>query len=503
MPALTESQQVAKDRVEAAGGVFVPPKVYRKNKGPIAKKASAVAQRRAATYYKPVYDELHPATGNLVDQILDPEESSDLQRWPNQYGLSGCYKCKNVLNANFDADGRSSVAVYPRLANSIFATAGVATAGTFPHYNTVDVFYPHATDLLSIKENIALPFAAPLMFPNNEAVFPFPNSQTSSLLYPLEITPAPGFDWSVRFKLDQSIAGSLTCVVVIYDAAFNNIFNRSAPVDVNGDAVLTFLSTDFPTCSYIRMHVISKYDYTGECVVSLVSEDQFNPWTYNLPNKSQHMTISDLKDSTTFYTNAQRYTVVAQSLLLTAQMSDTRNGGALAIARLPGETAVGSIDILSETHDNWYEYLASLPNNAYDGATKEGGYAWYLGENERAYFYRDVRNAVEYHMPFMASEFTVADITEGSIVRIKVTTIVQFTSNSSIFSMGPSEYIADWPRASYLLSLVPAAYGNATHKALIKKHLKTIGRKVLTMMKDPKTYKTAAKIGTGLAGLIL
>lgn len=503
---LTKSQLAAKKRVGAAN--FIPPTDYRSEHHKAKQTGdSAVAKNRAKQQFTPIYNQLHPSTARLVDQILDPEDVNDCVRYPNHLGLSGLFKAKNVINAKIDANGRSSIAVYPRMANCIFSTAGVEDGPTdFPIDSNPGPNAPPcpiAQDLLDLKANRPIDLASPIIFYNNHAIMAKPASSINRLVYPISIeVTAGGANLSVLGCFGLSIpAGLIAVSIVLYDANYATL-STSIGENVN-DGTLAFNIPAIAGSAWMSIRIQSKMDLSTPFTLCMQSSTNVGAQPqYTLLNESQHMIVQDIKDSGTFYSSANKYTVVSQSALLTAQMSSTKDGGSLALARLPSNSFVGQHDGDTETFDNWYEYIASLAYNSYCSSTKEGGYGFYLGEDDRSYFYRDVNSSFDYHMPCLVSEFTVADQTEASIVRIIVTTICQYTSNSSIFNMAPSDYIPDWQKAIYLLSMVPAAYGNSTHKRELKKHLKAIAHKLVEVLKNPNTYKTAAKVGATLASIV-
>jgi len=179
-------------------------------------------------------------------------------------------------------------------------------------------------------------------------------------------------------------------------------------------------------------------------------------------------------------------------------MSDLNNGGVLAIARVPGASVIGAGD--DEVDFNtWYDWIASLPYNSHDGAVKKGGYAWYLPEDETGFFYRPLDTYFGKELPYMVSEFTASDTTEAAIVRIKVVTIVQFTTTSSVYDCRPSCFVSEMAFMHHILSLVVAAYSNDGHKEGLKKMLKKVGGHVVKLLKNPKTYATVAELLGGLA----
>lgn len=492
---LTASQLKAKERVESEGGTFVAPSKYRSKP---SKRQSSVARRYVNKSMPNKLSALHPDTGKLFDQILDPEDCQDLTRWPNTYGLSGIYKCKNILNAKFSSDNKCSVAVYPRLSGAIFTTAGDTVTDDLPTANGVDQAII-SNDFIQLKAGSAGKYVAPIMFPNSRAAMPTPTvGSTGKLFYPFSINPVVVSVTSllrINALLDSAPAESITMKYITMDNSGNIVQTFSSTNNSNGLITLTVPSTGTLAYTHVAIEMTSIYDYSGEVDITFTSANGAELWTYTLFNQSQHMTVTDLKDASTFYDSAQKYIVLSQSLLCTAQMSTTKDGGSIATALLPGDTAVGQGDGTSESFNNWYEFISSLPNNSYDGAVKNGSYCWYLANSEAAYEYRDVKSGQDFHMPYMVSEFTVSDDSEDTSVRIKVNSIVQFTSTSSIFAMSPSDYMGDWRRAQYLLSIVPNAFDNRNHK----KKLKAIAQHLLKTLAKPEFYQSAYNVGKSIA----
>jgi len=84
-------------------------------------------------------------------------------------------------------------------------------------------------------------------------------------------------------------------------------------------------------------------------------------------------------------------------------------------------------------------------------------------------------------------------------VRYKVVSIVQFTTNSSVYESAPSEFIGeDEARIRHIVSMINAGYDNGSHTEKLKQALSAAGKAVLSVLRNPKTYTTAAKLASML-----
>lgn len=498
-----------------------------------SRKALKAAPQQVASYstrkkYAGVMESFSPETDALVDQMLNPEDCNNITRWPCTYGLSSVYKCKTVLNAKFDSEGRSAVAATPNIKDCLFATWGaessvpvLAYAGV-TNVNTNPYSFQSVT-LDSLGEIVA--WSAPIISSNGQCLTPFPSATNNALLYPIGFAAAGGGNGNIVLSL--RFAGALTnqarVSLLTYDAnkVFTGVvssnltyfnFDGSSPdPDIPGIGVDLIFGDNVsaPNVKYFSVSVEgTQMPYKGPVYAAIhLKASTAGTWSMLMPNHAQHMGIYSIKDAAQIENSVSQAFVLSQSLLLTAEMSDLNNGGVLSIARIPGRNPIGldssNVKPGAITANNWYEWISSLSNNNYDGPVKEGGYCFYLPEDETGFFYREVDNFFSSHLPYMVAEFTASDSTEAAIVRIKVTTIVQFTTTASIYDQRPSGYISDKDLLHQLLSVVPASYSNEGHKESIKKVLKVVGLKIKDLLKNPKTYTTAASIASKLAPALL
>lgn len=509
MDSLTESQLAAKARVEARGGTFVPPGQYRKiKKGAVKANPNQIATYSAKKQYKQIYKRISSETEEIIDQVLDPESAAgNAVRWPNTYGKSAIYSVKNILNASFADDNRCAVAVYPRLRNAIFSTAGQGFSanlleetdpGQKPY--VVQAVYLQGSDT---KVNLS----SPIYFRDHNVVLPTPNETTGKLLYEFTVSESadPADQVVLEFVFPEARLSQVSCTVSRYGDTFGLISTNDFTTDASGKLSCQIYNgvSGFPPVppSYLSFEFFTNgTPWAGTASGTLyLQPGAATVMQYTLPNSAQHMIAYDIRDADVLIENAERSMVLSQSLLCTAQMSDINNGGAISIARVPGGTNIGESGGNTDSN-SWYEWLASLATNNYDGPSKKGAYGFYLPDDERGYFYRDnaVYQALE--LPYLASEFTVADTTEGSIMRIKVCTIVQFTTNSSTFQLAPSPMCNEIYEVHQLLSLVNACYENDSHRDQLKKILKRVGGQVKKVVKNPKNWEKTASY---LAALLI
>lgn len=514
MSDLTSAQLAKKAQVEAAGGVFVHPSQYRKvKKGAVKGAPHMVAQYQAKKQYKQVYKRIAPETEMIIDQCLDPESAAgNATRWPNTYGKSAVYACKNVINAAFASDNRCAVAVHPRLRNAIYATTGLQS--TIPVYtpdNSFNTSSPYLIEDMRLQGPLELNLSSPLVFGSREVIMPFPSEVAGRLLYPLQFVMGSGTGTTnvfLRFHFPNAAQDQIRVQLKTYSStmatlATTNYYNNET--DSYTQVAVQLWQTSSPAISYFSFTITTNgTPWAGTVAATLYSQFVTGGVLAQavLPNHAQHMYCYDLKDTESIIESAEKAIIISQSLLLTAQMSDINNGGALAIARVPGNTQIGAGTGSIDTN-SWYEWLASLSTNNYDGASKSGGYGFYLPDDERGFFYRDVGQfGLLDQMPYLASEFTVADTTEGSIMRIKVATIVQFTTNSSTYQLAPSPICDELHEIHHLLSLVNACYENDTHKQQLAAMLKKLSSQVKKIIKNPANWQKGASVLASLAALI-
>lgn len=472
--------------------------------------------------FKKNYSKLDPESQSLIDMVLDPESAESTVRWPNTYGLSSTYKSVNVINANFDAAGESVVLVYPKLSNSIFATAGgdfdfnvtkpTTLANTAPNnYLNQKLEFGSNTNL---QENITAPF----FFENNHAVLPVPQYVNNSVSYLYPITaralPASGITSPfINFTFDnlnlQNNVGALTVSIQLYAANFGNVGGALQGV------VGAFNDVNIRCCdlvsqaSFMSFRIIynGNHGYEGNVTMNIrQSGDAAAPATFpfRLPHFYTHCLVSDLNASKQISTTAEKYIVTAQSLLVSWRGSTLNNAGLICSARIPsGTNAIGSktdLSIAQDTGGNaYFSWLASLPNNKCDNALKDGTYSWYLGDDESDYFYKSTEDQ-DLDLPYLCAAFNTTVATAANTVKIKIVTHVQFKSNAQIYAQLPSSYMKNSDMLVHVLSLINSSYCNDEHKKGLKEQLIHYGKQVGKVLVNPKTYLTIAEIMT-LLGL--
>lgn len=505
---LTPSQLAAKKRVESEGGVFVHPKTYLSDhhkKKSYGRGASDKAVKRAYNTQPMIMESLHPTTESLVNQILDPESASanGLERWPELMGLSGIYHSKNIIDAKFATDNRCSVYVHPRLSNSIFTTSGAESIVTLTKASPT-ANHPVFQDYVQIKAGLETEISCPIYVSGDECLLKTPNPTINTDgMYPGQFIVLPGdnvwIDISFDAAADLSIQGELylmdntgAIVMGVITSSYDSVNNRLRII-IPGTGLIPH--------THFAIKFTSLYDYSGS-FKAIITQDtaSLGASTFKLFNQAEHCDVADIKDANVFFDDADKYSVVSQSLLCTSQMSSLNNAGTIGAARVSGAIASQGDNSFSNT----YQFLSSLPTNSYDGPVKDGCYVWNLYDDKAAYFYKNVREGHNLDQPYLCAQFTVdAGVVAASPVRIKVNTVVQFKTTSSIFSLAPSEYIGEeLPKMLHLLSLIPAAYSNGLHKRDLKKYLKQAGDMVVKVMKNPKTYSTLAKYGPMLASFL-
>lgn len=466
---------------------------------PYEKSNIARNSKSDVTAFRKAYKEIAPSAQMMVDQILDPEVVASAVRFPT-YGVSAIYQAKNIAQCRYAADGRSSVIVTPTLRNAILATNGATFDQTLTASGTAD--HPYSRQVFSVlPADGAVQWNAPIWFDNGHVLASFPNSDTGRQLYALKTTGAGSGTGQLLVQLgDVHAATQITVTLYRYNASFALISSASTTTSAAGLATITLIPVAAVLTEYIAVTLscTGSIPYTGPAVLSMI--DSAAAMVIQVADVSQHYLSQDLNGSGTIYSSAEEFVITSQSLLLTYEGSDLNCGGQLAIARVPSGTAVGLNSGI--TCDNYYDYISSLTRNSYNGSVKTGGYAFYLGQDERSYFYRPVDQYEAQDLPFLVAEWT----SEGDPVqpvRIQVQSICQFVTNSGIYDQRPSDYIGeDYCRILHIMSNINAAYDNPDHKGMLRQALSRASSGVVKLLKNPKTYTTAYDVAKMISGLI-
>ena len=149
----------------------------------------------------------------IVDQIIDPEMQMNVSRVP-AYGVSSTYTAHNILQAAYDANGVSSVSVYPCIQGSIYATAGNLFTQTLTALGGSS--NPYCTNPVSVKGDIGQisQFSQPFFFNNNHVALPKPSILAGTMLYPLQHA-GPSATSPIQLQLQLSNSHSATNLEVV------------------------------------------------------------------------------------------------------------------------------------------------------------------------------------------------------------------------------------------------------------------------------------------------
>lgn len=452
--------------------------------------------------FKKAYKKISPEAQQLVDMVLDPDSVDSAVRWPSTYGLSSVYKSVNTINAGFDANKQSVVYAYPRLNNAIFSTAGNAfTQALVPSGTSAGNFIYQDIGLNDDSVTSAF-LTAPWYFGSNHVALPLPANTPAGMtnfLYPIswnsaDITSVVQFLFT---NIGLGDVGQLQVRMRWFDAALAQIQVSTAVVQANGVASIPLNGVATNVTAYISFEVFgAAHPYQGR-VLGQLREVGAGPFlTVTLPNVYTHCTVANLNGSGLISESSEEYMVLAQSLLCTHVGSTLQDGGVIATARVPADTAVGEKSEAGSDSaaggNNHYNWISSLQNNRYEGKVKNGSYSFYLGDDETAYFYRPVQQEIT-DLPYLISAFSTTD-SATTVVRVKVITHIQFKSNSNVFSQLPSPYMQDVKMIPHLLSIVCSSYSNEDHKTSLKSTLKSIGSHVGKALMSPKTWMTVAEL---------
>lgn len=458
--------------------------------------------------FKKAYKKISPEAQSLVDMVLDPDSVDSATRWPNTYGLSSTYKSVNTINAAFSADRQSLVYVHPRLSNAIFTTAGndfdqaLVPSGT----SAGNFIYQ---DIGMNEDSVPSAYlTAPWYFSSNHVALPVPANVpagVTNFLYPISWNSADNTA-VVQFtftNIGLGDVGQLQVRMRHYSAAFVQTSVVAQVVQANGVCQFTLNpSVATNVTAYISFEVFGAlHPYYGR-VIGQLREVGGGPFlTVRLPNTYTHCTVANLNGANLVSGSSEEYIVLAQSLLCTHVGSTLQDGGVIATARVPADTAVGEKSEAGSdsaaggnAHYNW---ISSLQNNRYEGKVKTGSYSFWLGDDETSYFYRPVQQEVD-DLPYLIAAFSTTD-DAATVVRIKIVSHIQFKSNSNVYSQFPSPYMRDNKMLAHLLSIINSSYCNDEHRSQLKSTLKAIGKQVGKALVSPKTWMTVAEIMAMLA----
>ena len=468
---------------------------------PYDKKNISHNTQSQVTKFRKGYKEISPDAQMIVDQIIDPAMQNSTVLLPT-YGVGSVYTATNILAAKYDQNGESIVVTYPSLKESIYYTSGSNVVTTLTGSSGAHV--PYMKQRCSIRRGATLlPFVQPFNVEGNRAVLAKPSTAAGTFLYAFRPAVSPNNDINVRAVLaDNHNAGNLTFTLSKWDSNEVLLGTVTAPFTSGASTITMFGSTlGIEWVSFGISTTASTVPFDSDVTVEIYSGGANS--TLNIPNVYTSCLIQNINGADTIISSAESYFVSAQSTLLTYEGSSLKDNGRLAIARVPSSSVPGQSggQALVPTSSSYYQWLSSLSRNSYNGATKHGGYAFYLGEDEQNYFYRPVEEASNPELPYVIGFFST-DPADNQAVRIQVTSIVQFTTNSNIYNQSPSPYLGeDWCKILHILSSISAAYDNSGHRAKLSAALKKVGGKVMGLLKDPKTYLTIAKIAGALSAL--
>ena len=447
--------------------------------------------------FRSSYKEVSPTAQRMIDQIIDPSQVGSAVRLP-AYGVSAIYTAENISECRYSADGRSAIAVAPNLRNAIFATAGATFNQQLANVGAATNPYCRQELMLSPADG-EVDIVSPFYWNNQNAVSTFPNAASGRQLYSTSTTNAGSATNFIVVQLDdQHVATQVTVRLNRYDATFALLSTVAATTTTGGLATISFIPVTAVAMRYFSLTVQcgGSVPYLGSCTCYLYDTAGGLAQTLQIGNVAQHWLMQDINGSGSIFDSSEQFVVSAQSLLLTYEGSDLQNGGQLAIARLPAGSWVGLNSGI--VCNNWYDYISNLSRNSYNGGTKTGGYCFYLGQDDRSYFYRAISSLTFDEHPYMVAEWT-SNGAPTQPVRIMVTTQVQYTTNNNIYDQQPSDYIGDeYCKLLHVLSCINAAYDNPGHRKKLTDALKKIGGNALKVMKKPENWVKAFELASML-----
>lgn len=471
----------------------------------------------------PGYSSLSKTASSLVDQIIDPSNVTDVVRWPNTYGLSATYKCRNIIKANYDPLGNGLTVVHPRIGGGIQTTYGQRITGAIG--NDVDLashlgITQHVSStserVISVCEPMVREnaFSYPITAPDGSLVYynPFrsiggnlvidgktiwePAIQDSAAPLSLQLLvqaniPLGAASISITWLGANFLpvpAGGLSQETLALPTISSGIY-ANVPITISTPTALNqgYMGVAY----YIKITVGADnepFDSSMTLSFSRATAGGAGVIRYAWPNVSTVVVSTSLKDADAIQKDSDKFIVMAQSLLVTSQMSSNNNSGQCSTARLPGGSKLME---KSAVQVSPYEWLASLPYNSYNGPVKNGSYTFYLPDDERGYQYQQLGAVPIKGLPYLVAAYFAPD--DAHSIRIQVDTIVQFTTNASLYQLGPSPQLSDLNRVHYLLSALQASYTNDGHIEGLKRHLANLGGRVKEELLKPSNWARAGK----------
>jgi len=452
------------------------------------------------TKFRKAYKDVSPDAQIIVDQILDPAMQNNPSLLPT-YGVGCLYTANNIIGAKFDINGESIVLTYPSLRESIFYTSGTNVVTSVSSESGAHV--PYLKQMCAFRRNTTImTMVTPFYIEGNRAILSKPSLQASSFIHAMRPAITPSNDIVARITVaDSHTTSNLTFIVKHYDSS-ENFLSQNAQDLSNGTTTVTLFGVT-AGIEWVSFHLVPKnpsLPYDSDVIIQLFNGTGGGNNQISLPNKYTSCFIQNINEADTIVNSAESYFISSMSTLITYEGSSIKENGRLSICRLPAASWVGQAGGQNPvpTANSYYQYCSSLSRNTYNGPSKNGGFCFYLGEDEQNYFYRSIEEVHSPEMPYVVAAFST-DPLDPQDFRIQITSIVQFTTNSNIYNQVPSPYLGeDWCKILHILSCINAAYDNAGHRDKLKAALKKVGIKVLGLLKDPKTYATVGSIIAGL-----
>jgi len=466
--------------------------------------------------FEKTYDTLDGRGQAFINMIIDPESCETTVRNPNVYGLSSVFKGVNIINAAFDSNGESIVAVHPCLSNAIFTTAPADHPFVLTRQDTVDAKQNYCSQKINFgsSTNKQADITEPFFFDSNHCALPIPVDNQGSVhyLYPitavgleanaLHVPQVVGTFDNYPLQVGTNLAGGpFTLATCWYTAGLVQIGTANDPSN-NLNTCVTAIADAINRASYIsfRIQYNGNHSYDGTVTLTLVANSTAaGNFDMKLPHVYTHCIVSDINGSKQIEATAEKYVVVAQSCLTSFRGSSINNAGVISSCRMvSGADCVGAkaaYGVISpSTASVYYNWISSLNNMKMDGALKDGAYSWYLGSDPSHYFLRDVQDQSFSDYPYLITAFNCPVANSANTVRIKVVTHVMFTTNNTVYDSKPSDYMKNKDLCMQILGLINSSYSNEGHIKGLTDQLKSIGKKVGKALINPSTYLDIAEI---------
>lgn len=507
-----------------------------------------------------------PETYRFVHQILDPEENCrDPLRWPEVIGGSSTLSSKTVIEAEIANDGATSVVVRPQIVSAITCTTRKQVTVKCETTNATGFSIYQPVRGLPNKEyflDSPVSWASDIIqYPTNR-IGQAGNEETLEKIYWMSLhLNKTAADLLAAATTGTALTGNVITLRYLWSSPIDvtGVTVRVRVYNGNGQQVGSIATDSIVTPGYNDVGILSG-EQIKNCVLPTANADGASTSIgfsvsitsgkaltgsfvgnflylsansnsaignaamtfYNQPTHNVHKVVQ-LTDAETIFAQAGSAFVMAQSMLMTSNNSSDTNSGVIASCRMPAGKTIGGpsltysgayatigsspyASIGNVLTPDWYSFMGSLAYNTFDGPQRNGTYTWYLGRDKQSYNWKNISapNLQSLEENYMAG---IATLNQVATIRIKVFTLIAFTTSNSLYDVEIPPVIPDYQVCLQLLGLCESSYENESHGRQIKEYLKrgakTIGNKALAIARNPENWVTASKVVGNLLDAII